>query len=197
MNLTELTTPGPGAFPVRALGDQLRLGTGFADDGSQDSLLEAYLKAAMATIEARIGKAILARDFAWEVVSWAGADRQVLPIAPVRSISALVLVASSGQETGIDPQSYRLIADTQRPCLAATGVLPQIPNLGTARVEFRAGFGESWDEVPSDLAQAVLILAAYFYERRHEVGGSGDALPFGVLSLIERYRNLRITGGGK
>ena len=52
MNLIELTTIPSAEIPVRAFADHLKLGSGFADDGSQDDLLEGYLRAAMAAIEA-------------------------------------------------------------------------------------------------------------------------------------------------
>lgn len=48
---------------MQALKDHLRLGSGFADDGMQDGLIEGYLRAAMAAIEGRIGKVLLARRF--------------------------------------------------------------------------------------------------------------------------------------
>ena len=59
MVLVELTTVPTGALPVTEFATHLHLGTGFADDGSQDAVLEAYLRAAMAAIEARIGKALI------------------------------------------------------------------------------------------------------------------------------------------
>ena len=60
MMLTEVTGVAAQALPVQALKDHLRLGSGFSDDGLQDGLIEAYLRAAMAAIEARIGKVLLA-----------------------------------------------------------------------------------------------------------------------------------------
>ena len=61
MILTEVSAPPAAAVPVRAFAEHLRLGTGFADDGSEDAVLELYLRAAMAAIEARLGRALLAR----------------------------------------------------------------------------------------------------------------------------------------
>jgi uncharacterized phiE125 gp8 family phage protein len=40
------------------------------------------------------------------------------------------------------------------------------------------------------------MLAAHYYEYRHEMGLSGGCMPFGVSSLIERYRTVRLLGGG-
>ena len=72
MMLSELTTVPAGALPVQALKDHLRLGSGFADDGMQDALIEGYLRAAMAAIEARIGKVLIARRFRWVLEDWRG-----------------------------------------------------------------------------------------------------------------------------
>ena len=41
MILTEVSAPAAGAVPVRAFAEHLRLGTGFADDGSLDAALDS------------------------------------------------------------------------------------------------------------------------------------------------------------
>ncbi|NHX27193.1 hypothetical protein HA397_24790, partial [Escherichia coli] len=46
MMLIEQTTVPANALPVAQLRDHLRLGTGFADDGAENALLEALLRAA-------------------------------------------------------------------------------------------------------------------------------------------------------
>ena len=70
MMLIELTTVPLAALPVQIFKDHLRLGTGFADDGVQDGLAESCLRAAMAAIEARIGKALLSRNFQLVLQGW-------------------------------------------------------------------------------------------------------------------------------
>jgi uncharacterized phiE125 gp8 family phage protein len=194
MILTEISTPPAAAYPVRALADHLRLGTGFADDGSQDAILEAYLRAAMAAIEGRTGKAILERTLEWELGRWSDSERQGLPVAPVGAILSVTLVTSDGVAMPVDPARYRLERDQHRPRLAGATMLPTIPAFGFARVVLTAGYGADWDDVPADLRQAVLLLAAYYYDNRAQVEGSGTGMPFGVLALIERYRVVRLMG---
>lgn len=197
MTLSEVT-PVPGtALPVAEMKDQLRLGTGFADDGVQDGLVESYLRAALAAIEGRIGKALIARGFTWGLSFWRDPEAQALPLAPVSSVGELVMVDAGGAETVVDPARYRLVKDAQRPKIAAVGTaLPAIPTGGEARIGFTAGFGPAWADVPADLRQAVLLLAAGYYENRHDTGGPREAMPFGVMALIERYRTVRVLGGG-
>ena len=197
MILTEVSAPPAAAVPVRAFAEHLRLGSGFEDDGAQDAVLELYLRAAMAAIEARLGRALLARDFSWTVTRWREDACQVLPIGPVRSVAEVKLVDAEGVETVVEAEAWSVLRDSQRPRLVGKfgRNLPRIPRSGRAEIRFSAGFGEGWDEVPADLRQAVFLLAAHFYENRAEGAVAAGSLPFGVLVLIEAYRATRIGGG--
>lgn len=197
MMLIEETAVPQAALPLAEFKTHLRLGTGFADDDIQDPVLESFLRAAIAAIEARTGKILIRREFTWTVTSWRDASGQALPVAPVTQITRLALHNLSDEEEVIAPHHYRLERDIQRPILRPAGVLlPIVPAGGTAEIAFEAGMAPDWEGLPSDLAQAVLLLAAHYYEYRHETAGGDSALPFGVNSLIERYRTVRLLGGG-
>lgn len=196
MMLSEVTVVPQAALPVAEFKDHLRLGTGFADDGTQDALAESYLRAAMAAIEGRIGKALIARDFLLELAEWRWPDAQALPVAPVSTILSVTVKDRDGVAALIDPARYRLVRDAQRPKVVAVGaLLPGIPVGGTVELVFNAGFAPAWAGVPSDLAQAVFLLAAHYHEYRHE-NGISQPMPFGVMALIERWRTVRVLGGG-
>ena len=197
MMLTEQTGVPTLALPVQEFKDHLRLGTGFADDGVQDALAEGYLRAAIAAIEGRIGKMLISRDFLLSLSEWRTDDAQAFPVAPVSAIGGVNVLDRDGLATLIAAARYRLQRDTQRPkIVAAGGSLPGIPTGGTVEIAFTAGFGPAWINVPVDLAQAVFLLAAQFHENRHEAGDRASALPFGVMALIERWRTVRVLGGG-
>ena len=197
MILTEAATVPTLALPIAAFKTHLRLGTGFADDTLQDGLIESTLRAAIAMIEARIGKMLIARRFLWKIEDWRTGSEQALPVAPVTAIVSLTLVDAGDVASLVDPARYKLVQDTHRPKIVATGsALPLVPMAGRAEVVFDAGFGAVWAAVPADLAQAVLLLAAEYYENRHETGMRDGGLPFGVVTLIERWRTVRVLGGG-
>jgi uncharacterized phiE125 gp8 family phage protein len=196
MMLTEVTAVPAQALPVLQFRDHLRLGTGFSDDGFEDALLETYLRAAIAAVEAWTGKALLARDFALEVHDWSRPEAQAFPVAPVSAVASVALVAGDGASEPVDPARTLLVEDTHVPELrAAAGCLPPIPFGGRARVEFTAGFGGDWGLVPQDLAHAVLMLAAYYYEYRHEARIGAERIPYGVSRLIASWRAVRIGRG--
>lgn len=194
MNLSELSPVPEAALPVAQLKDHLRLGTGFADEAVQDGLLAGYLRAALAAIEGRTGKALIAREFLLELQCWRSEARQPLPVAPVASVASVTMRSREGAGSLVDPGRYRLLRDAHRPQLEGAGLyLPGIPVGGRVEVVFTGGFGV-WAEVPADLAQAVMLLAAQFHEHRHEPAPKG--LPQSVAQLIERWRQVRVLGGG-
>ena len=185
------------ALPLAAFKAHLRLGTGFAEDDVQDAVLTSFLRAALAAVEARISKALVARDFTWTVSRWRLGDREVLPLAPVQAITSVTVQDRFGEAEALSDQSYVLEVDSERPALVAmTGALPSVPRGGKVAIAFTAGYGASWDDIPSDLAQAVFLLAGHYYEYRDETSLARGCMPFGVQSLLERYRPMRLFGGG-
>jgi uncharacterized phiE125 gp8 family phage protein len=197
MELIELAAVPDEALPVLLLSDHLRLGSGFADDGLQAGLLRSYLRAALAAIEGRTGKALFARRFRWVLGGWRDPAGQALPLAPVAAVVSVLLRPVAGDAVVVDPSRWRLQRDMHRPRLVpASGLLPAVPEGGTVEVEFDGGFGPAFGDVPGDLAQAVLLLAAHYHEFRHDGGAIGAPMPFGVLALAERWRTVRVLGGG-
>ncbi len=196
MMLTELHRVPDAALPLEACKEHLRLGAGFIDDGGQNGLIATYLRAAIAAVEARIGKALLAREFRLRLADWRDARGEVLPVAPVLSVASVTLFDRAGEATPVDPARWRLDPDLHRPRLCPTGwLLPHPVSGGAVEVTFTAGFGADWQSVPPDLAQAVMMLAAQYHESRHG-NASGPAMPFGVMALIERWRVVRSAAGG-
>ncbi len=199
MMLVEQTTVPGAVLPVAQFKDHLRLGTGFADDGVQDAVLETCLRAAIAAIEARTGKILLSRSFTWALSAWRDLASQALPVAPVGQITSLKIIDRLGGEEVINTARYVLEPDMHRPRLVSTGLcLPAIPVGGQIVIGFEAGFGAGWSDIPADLAQAVMMLAASYYDNRADTGGSGgeSQWPSAVATLIQRYRTVRLFGGG-
>jgi uncharacterized phiE125 gp8 family phage protein len=197
MMLVEETAPPAEALPIGALRAHLRIGSGFelAADAAEDAALAGFLRAAIAAVEARTGKVLLTRRFRMRIEDWRDREAQPLPLAPVLSVHSVEIDDGDGQITMVPPGDLRLIPDQQRPLLVARGaMLPAIPDQGFVTIIFTAGFGTSWDHVPADLGQAVILLAAQYYEDRGSHGVAA-VLPMAVAGLIERWRAVRTLAG--
>lgn len=197
MFLVEQTTAPGSALPVAILRDQLLIGSGFSNDNSQDSLLEQFLRSAIAAIEARTGKVLLEKQYTWSLTIWRDRMSQALPLAPVSAINEIRLLDGSGGVSVLPADDYRLVRDEFRPCIAPRSIwLPSIPNRGGVEIDFVAGYGPSWTDVPDDLGHAVIMLAAHYYENRRGAGPVSE-MPFGISSLIQKFRNIRLLGGSR
>mgnify|MGYP000456966295 CR=1 FL=1 len=196
MMLSEVTPVPDTALPLEAFKAHLRLGTGFGEEDLQDSVLTGFLRAALAAIENRTGKALLQRDFLWVVTAWRRRDWAPMPIAPVETLQAISLIDAQGLATAQPPESYWVEPDSQQPRLhPRASTLPLLENGARLEITLTAGMASSWQDLSHDLAQAVLMLAAHYYEYRDDTALHGGCMPFGVVSLIERHRLLRITPG--
>ncbi|MEM6587214.1 MAG: head-tail connector protein [Pseudomonadota bacterium] len=197
MMLIEETSVPQAALPVDEFKAHLRLGTGFSDDDIQDAVLESFLRAALSAIEARTGKILITRNFSWVLSGWRDIVGQPLPVAPISQVTGMVMVTAAANAMPVEPDQYLLVKDTHRPVLKPVGhCLPKIPLNGTVEIDFVAGIGANWGELPADLGHAVLLLASHYYEHRHEATLTEASMPYGVSSLIERYKNVRVLGGG-
>ncbi|SLN21677.1 hypothetical protein PSA7680_00814 [Pseudoruegeria aquimaris] len=195
MKLSEITPVAEAALPLADFRAFLRLGTGFTDDGLQDGILVAALRAALASIEARAGKAVYRRDFLWITDGWRDPAEQGLPVAPVSAVQDLSLRDAGGQAEAYPLSAIALLEDAHRPRIRAhSGCLPAIPTGGQAELRLTAGYAADWADLPPDLRQAVLTLAGFFYENRLAEGG-GAAWPAAVNGLLAPYLTVRLFGG--
>lgn len=195
--LIEETNVPDAALPVEAFKAHVRMGTGFAEDSLQDAVIAGFLRAALAAIETRTGKALFEREFVQTEATLRNATALVLGTAPVTVIGDVHLVARNGEERDVVSSTYWLERDGNSPRLrASAATLPCPEEGGELRVRFLAGYGPDWDDIPADMRQAVLMLAAHYYEYRHDTALAGGCMPFGVTSLIERFRTMRLGRSG-
>jgi len=193
MLLKEAAPPAPNPIPLSEFAAHLRLGHGFTDDGSEDALLDLYLRHAMAVVEARTGQALVARPYILQVAGWNRRGYLVLPLGPVTAIDSIRFVRAGGivelspGEWALEPGRTR-----QRLTGARGGALRAVPHGALAELEFTAGHAPVWAEVPGDLRQAVLMLAAHYYENRHGELGEEAALPPAVAAILAPHRPARL-----
>jgi len=179
-------------LPIAEFQAHLAMGTALDPDGVQIQVLAGFLRAAIAAIETKLGKILLQRDFEWHPTRVQ--DRIALPVGPILRVTQVDHIDGAGTAQVVDPNSYDL--DRSGDVVVLTGAARNLPKNGAISVYFSAGITDTWARLPADLAQAVFMLAAHYYEYRHDMGLSAGCMPFGVTSLIQRFRRVRLGSVG-
>lgn len=186
MTLTLLSPPAGEPLTLAEMKTHLRV-----DHDGEDGLIAGVLAAAVRTVEARGGLALLSQQ--WRLALDAAPEETlVLPIAPCASIDAVSVIDADGASQAVDPHLYD--AATGAPGrVRRTGPWPAPgPRLDGVRIDFTAGYADA-ASVPAALKQAVMTLAAHFYETREAAREARVyAVPQSVDALIAPYRQVRL-----
>lgn len=161
--------------------------------GCQGNTVDLYLRAVVRFFVENVGIALITQT--WES-SVAGelepnCQRFDLPIGPSQSIVS-VKSFMRDVETVLDSAKYWL---SKADDAVVFEQLPAVEYHGL-NIRYVVGFGNSPDDVPEDLVQAVLMLGGHFYEHRLGEGTSvkyavevaETRLPPMVEQIIGRYR---------
>jgi uncharacterized phiE125 gp8 family phage protein len=155
------------------------------ETGEEEALLAGLIRTASALCEAFINQAVIARPFECDVAASGGWER--LPVAPVRAITDVAAVDSSGGVLPLASATYGVDVDS-------TGdgwVRVTLPN-GTSRVRVSgsAGIADEENGVPEPIRQGVLRLVAHLFTARD---GSDGEPPAAVTALWRPYRRMRLS----
>lgn len=190
MMTTDTAAPTPPVTRAE-LRAHLRLSEGFAEDAAENALLDRLLASATAQVETRLSQLLVARAVTLTVSCWSASGHLVLPLGPVAAIGTAAFTGP-GDPVTLDPAHF--VVEPGRSRQRVTGpdgtALPQIPAGHVAELGFTAGHGTSGAEVPEDLRQAVLLLAARGFEDRD--GRAERGIPAPVAALLGPHRPIRL-----
>jgi uncharacterized phiE125 gp8 family phage protein len=184
-----LTPPAIEPVSLSEAKDFLRI---LADD--EDELLGTLITAARLMIEAASGRLLIEQG--WRIVldAWPQGSEIRLPLSPVRSVTAGRVHSASGPAEAVALSSLAFAEGSDPPLITIVGPVPA-PGRARAAIEIDlvAGFGAARDTVPAPLRQAVLRLAARWFEHRGDVV-SRDAvrLPAEIAALVAPFRRVRL-----
>ena len=164
------------------------------DQTAEDDLLGTLITAARLMVEAASGRLLV--DQAWRIVidRWPDSGEIRLPLSPVGSITAARVYDVLGAAQVVASAALQLDVAADPPVIR---IVAEVPEIGRARgaieIDVVAGFGATAAAVPALLRQAVLRLAARWFERRGDVvGRDAEALPPEIMALIAPFRRARL-----
>lgn len=192
--MTAYLLAGPATEPVTLAEAKAFLRV---DGSDEDSFISTLITAARLHTESVSSRAMISQS--WRVVRdrWPPDRRVRLPVAPLRSLSAIRAYDTDGNatvltlaefqpETGVSPASLFV------PALVSG--MPAIRDHAGLEIDYVAGYGDAPEDVPQDLRHAVLTLVGYWFEHRDAVivAGSGAVVPAGFDLLVEPYKMMRL-----
>lgn len=190
MHLAEIQPVATAALPLATLKDHLRLPDGFPDGASTDAKLEQSLRASLGSVEARTGKALFVRQFRWRISDWGRSDRVTVPVAPVVSLDAAMILAPGAADEVLDVADFIVMTDIHKPAMLPRATqFPVLARGAEAEFTLSAGFAASWDGIPADLREATLILAADYFDASTDAATKPSPA---VEAVLQRYRGLSL-----
>lgn len=167
------------------------------DDDDNDIMVSSLITAARIYIETTIGKSLLTQNWSYFLDKWPNSGTIYLPLSPVQSIDQIKIHGITGTEETLNETEYQTDIYSANPRIKLTGTHNLAVNgqsINKIEVMFTAGFGLTAEEVPADLKQALLMLAAHWFENREPIGFGAkiSELPTTIQSILANHKKYRI-----
>jgi len=155
------------------------------ETGEEEALLAGLIRTASGLCEAFLGQVVIACEFVADLPASGGWER--IEVGPVRSISGVDAVDSSGVATALPSASYAMDIDAR-----GDGWVRVDESVGAMRVRVSGTAGMAVDEnaVPEAIRHGVLRLVAHLFTARD---GDGGDPPAAVTALWRPYRRMRVS----
>ena len=185
MGLLQITPPAPDARVV----DVAMLRPHCA--GVSDELLDRYQVAAIDYIEGETGACILPQTVLVQLDGFKRVTRSgdiLLPVLPVREVSAIEYADEFGVTQTLDPRDY--VAEVYGLVARVGHLAPFWPKTRAQSdaVRIRARVGWEPQDMPPGILMAVLMLVACWYRGEQLVGDADGEVGALVNALIHPYR---------
>ena len=165
------------------------------DNPDEYDLVSTLQVAARMIVEAETGRRLISQTWRLVMDAWPldGLALKV-PLTPLISVEAVRLFDARSQPSLLSSDAFFVDAasDPGRIVFASPPPEPGRKVSGI-EVDVTAGYGESADDVPAPLRQAVLLLMANWYAQRDNRDLRIDkGLPSEVMPLVAPYRTRRL-----
>jgi hypothetical protein len=214
MKLKQLQKPTQKVVSLEEIKDHLRI-----DGTAEDNLLTRIIDACTERLEQHCNQKFLAQDWVQYLDFWPKSARDIwwdgvrevpvselygeassiqLLIGPVIEVIEFNTYSDSGVPVLFPPTSY--IVDNTGPwgriSLPMGGVWPTtiLRKTNAIEIKFKAGMATTPDQLPAGIKQAVLSLAAYYYEHRGDEKQVKLPLEVGLLIAPYKFERIGLSG---
>jgi len=160
----------------------------------EDSLIASLITRATNYVENETRRQLINATYTFSFDMFPHGDVIYSPVSPLGSVTSITYLDADGASQTLASSVYGvdIIRDPGRIYLKSGQEWPSTLDQDQAvTITAVSGYGASSSDVPEPLIQAVLMLAAHFYEHREAVDPKGTTfapVPMGVERLILQYR---------
>ena len=187
-NLTLITAPGTEPLTQAEAQDYLRIDELTIAGADR---LNAMIKAARIYCEEFQHRAYITQT--WELSLPRFRECIEVPKGKLQSVTSFKYKKSDGAETALAENtgyivSTRGITGRITPPYGVSFPTATLWPVDPIVIRFVCGYGDTADDVPETVKQAMLMLIAHWYENRAAVGNAGAEIAFAVKALLSQDR---------
>lgn len=206
MPLQQISAPSIEPVTLAEAKNHLKVDSDLTAD---DALINMLITAARTYAETYTGRSLISQQWRLVLDSFPGPSLVGIPMgvpyslpghaivlerSPIISLDSIQYTAMDGSNQTMSASQY--VADLTGPAPRITPVFGAIwpialPQIGSVRVNYTAGYGAAAANVPEGIRQWILMRLSTLYANREEVAilgrGKVDPLPF-VDGLLDPYR---------
>jgi uncharacterized phiE125 gp8 family phage protein len=162
------------------------------DGADQDAVVSTLIGAAAAHVESVLGLALITQSWRLSLDEWPASGTVRLPIRPLRRLTGLRSYGTDGVARVIPLADCITVTGGAAEVRLGAGLVSPGRSLGI-EIDYEVGFGAAAD-VPADLAGAMRLLVAYWFENRAAVltAGTGAVVPGSFGALVAPWRPARL-----
>jgi uncharacterized phiE125 gp8 family phage protein len=186
--ITDITPPPREPITLEEAKLFLRL-----DHNEEDALIEELIQSAREQVETLCRQSLIERP---QRVTFAPPFSRslYLNIAPVQSVTAMTLHLENGEDEAVPLDDLKINlratpANIQKQTLGLWSWHSR-PDVTAITVDVIVGYGETPEDIPMPLRQAMLLLIGQGYE--HRAGKDMPGIPMMVDTLVMPYRSLKL-----
>ncbi|SHO66227.1 phage conserved hypothetical protein, phiE125 gp8 family [Pseudoxanthobacter soli DSM 19599] len=162
------------------------------DGDDEDDLIAGLVTTARTHVEREARRAMVSQGWRTVLPGRPSGGRVPLGPAPVIAVTAVTAYDAEGTATAVDAGRYRVDRAGEPAELVLERAVAGAEN--GIEIDFDCGYGTDGAAVPRPLVQAVLMVAAHWYEHREAatLGAVTAPVARGVEALIAPYRAVRL-----
>lgn len=162
------------------------------ETNDEDALLNSLIKTARDQVERLIGRTLIRRIMVYTGPVPNGACLSI-PRPPLLSINSIRLYDGDNNEVEVPTADFKVntkIEPGELVLEAAQTWAGYLSGANTIEIKFVAGYGDTADEVPLPIRQAIMLIVANLYEHRDTA--DQPLVPMMADALLMPYRWVRL-----